>query len=338
VYHGEEKVNKVHHDKEESTQHDEEESAHHHEQELRKPYVVSEDIHILLEDWAKKTGFILPSREFFSQLRKEMKKHLSGIFGIDNVDTVSTDELARGIKKLLQKTELPAVSMDRVYHRTNPEIQITRAVDETLNDLGVAPRFGAPPLREQYTAIARKYRGKEIALIDDVLFSGKSLMSTIRSLEAEGIKVPVVIVGIAIGKGIKKVKEETNIEILTVRYYAEVIDEICERDFYPGVPLSGRTVVNMPIDVGVPYLYPFAINQNGESKLEEWASIPKEKQKDFSIFCLEQTIQLWEEIENLSGRIVKCNCLERVPLGLHRSPYYNSRLVDCLKTCLEKLR
>jgi hypothetical protein len=331
-------VSKLHHDKEESTQHDEEKSAHHYEQESRKPYVVSEDIHILLEEWAKKTGFISPSREFFNQLRKEMEKYLSRIFGVDNVDMVSADELARGIKKFLQKKGLPAISMDRVYYRTNPEIQITRAVDEALNDLGVAPRFGAPPLREQYTAIARKYKGKEIALIDDVLFSGKSLMSIIRSLEAEGIKVSVVIVGIAIGKGIKKVKEETTIEILTVRYYAEVIDEICERDFYPGVPLSGRTVINMPMDVGVPYLYPFAINQKGESKLEEWASIPKEKQKDFSIFGLEQAIRLWEEIESLSRRIVKCNYLERVPLGLHRSPYYNSRLVDCLKTWLEKLR
>lgn len=285
----------------------------------KNKYVISEDIHILLDKWAKNKGFTLPSKKFFKELRKEMQEYLEKIFGIGNIDMVSSRELKNGMKKLIKQTRLPAVSMDLVYIQTNPEIQVSRMIDEFLDDCSIGPRFNALSISEQLLKIKEKHN--EIVLVDDVVFSGEVITKIILSLKAINIKVPKIVAGIIIGQGAKKIKKETDVEILTNRYYKEVIDEICERDFYPGISLSGRLVVGSKIETGAPYLLPFG-------KPHEWASIPKEKEKEFSIFCLNQTIKLWEAIEKASNRIVRCCDLERIPLGIS---YGKKRFINELK-------
>lgn len=286
----------------------------------RKPYVISEDIHIFLKEWAAKSKFNLPSIRFFKKLRKEMRKYLSGIFYSDDVYMISVEELRDGIEKLIiGLRELPAVSMDKVYFRTKPEIQIARTVDKFLNDCGIGPRFGASSIRKQLLNIKKEY--KKIILVDDVLFSGKMVVEIIESFKGMGVDVPAVVIGITIGEGVRQVKKMTSSRVFSVRYYRKVIDEICERDFYPGVPLSGRLVVGSRIETGAPYLLPFG-------KPYEWASIPKEKEKEFSVFCLNQTIKLWEVIEKASGKIVRCCDLERIPIGISCT---NKRFVNELK-------
>lgn len=109
----------------------------------------------------------------------------------------------------------------------------------------------------------------------------------------------------------------------TVRYirrYEEVIDEVCERDFYPGVPFSGRLLVNHE-NVGVPYLLPFG-------HPGKWASIPDRWQVSFSGFCLQQTIRLFEEIERCSDRMVGCSELGRMVATLPRD---GTRFVEALR-------
>jgi len=290
--------------------------------EERKKYVVSEDIHILLGEWAIKKGFCLPSGDFFEQLRKELWKYLSEIFGIGNIDMVLAEELRDGMQKFIRQIDIPVISMDRVYIRTNPEIQIARVVDDFLNNCGTRPRFGTPSIQEQLARLKAKYC--KIALIDDVLFSGNVMAEIVSSLEKIGVAVPVVIVGIAIGEGVEKTQKQTESEVLSVKYYREVIDEICERDFYPGVPLSGRLVADEKTEIGSPYLHPFGKPCN-------WASIPRNKEKEFSVFCLQQAIRLWEEIESVSQKNVRCCDLERIPLG---SPCDKFRFVDYLKSLL----
>lgn len=287
-----------------------------------RKYVVSEDIHILLDEWAMKKGFCLPSRDFFKQLRKEMQRYLSRIFSAGNIDMVSAEELRNGMRKFIRQTENSVVSMDRVYVRTNPEIQIARMVDKSLNDCGTGPRFGAPSIQKQLVRVKEKY--SKILLVDDVLFSGNVMTEIISSLEKIGVATPVIVVGIAIGEGVERIQKCTSSEVLSVKYYREVIDEICERDFYPGVPLSGRLVADMKTEIGSPYFHPFGKSCN-------WASIPQDEEKEFSVFCLQQTIRLWKEIEKVSQKIVRCCDLERIPFG---SSYDKSRFVNYLGSLL----
>ena len=115
------------------------------------------------------------------------------------------------------------------------------------------------------------------------------------------------------GEGTEKLTD-AGYTVQCVRAYSEVIDEICERDFYPGVSLSGRLLVGNE-NIGLPYVLPFG-------NAEKWASIPTEWQEPFSQFCIQQTIRLFKAIEHCSGRIVRCCDLARkvifLPIGSTR--------------------
>lgn len=288
---------------------------------MKEKYVVSEDIRVLLAEWAAERDFALPPEEFFEQLRKEMKEFLEGIFEDARVDMISAAELSNGMQEFIDSIGLPAVSMDRAYIRTNPAIQITRIVDKSLNERDIGPRFGSPPIQQQLDTVKQSY--DEIVLVDDVIFSGEVIKKIILDLREIEVKVPTIVTGITIREGVETLRRaKINSKILTVRCYEEIIDEICERDFYPGVPLSGRLIAGMKIETGAPYLLPFG-------NPIKWASIPEEWAEEFSAFCLKQTFKLWEKIECLSDKTVSHWNLERIPFGFSRN---NSCLLDTLKS------
>lgn len=284
-----------------------------------KPYVISEDIKVLLAPWARKNGFVLPPDDFFLQLLEEERVYLCRIFGDESVEAVLSVDLERGIDRLIDQSKTAVISMSRTYKKASMHIHATRLVDANLDDCGLGPRFGMPEIKHQIARISQSH--KELVLVDDVLFSGRGMEELINLLNQNGVSVPCVVAGIAIGNGLERVLNNTKAEVAFVRFYEQVIDEVCERDFYPGVPLSGRTIQRATIESGAPYLFPFG-------KPCEWASIPSDKAASFSRFCLEQTVKLWEMIEAYSTKVVRCCDLERLPLGVS---YSDQRFVDRLK-------
>jgi hypothetical protein len=271
---------------------------------MNKPYVVSADIYLLLKEWAIQNGFILPTMEFFSELREEFSSFMGQVFS--NFELVSEDEISLGLADLVIKSGLPAISLDRVYFRSKLSFEIARLVDKSGQNRGLGHRAETPLLSEQVRRLQRS-GVREVVLVDDVIFFGDLLARIIHMFSRVGIRVPVICAGIGIAEGIKRING-TKRDVYCVRTYDEVIDEVCERDFYPGVPLSGRLLVGGD-NIGIPYLLPFG---NPES----WASIPTEHTKAFSKFCLHQTILLFEEIERCSGNTVLCQDLERKVVGL----------------------
>ena len=267
-------------------------------------YIVSEDISLLLKTWAEQNGYALPL-SLITFLRQKMKMELKRIFG-DVVEIVDENLLQQGLKSLCQQTDLPIVSLDRSYVRHQWQLNINRTVDTKLNDLGEKERFGHVALTDQIADL-KKSDLRQIALLDDVVFSGNGIIRLIDQLNQEGIEVKSVIAGIVIGEGNDRIAKR-EIPIWAVRHYAEVIDEVCERDFYPGVPFSGRSVHGQLHNVGAPYIHPFG-------KPAEWASIPENQTESFSKFCLAQAITLWQGIEKVSGRPVYCQDIDRLPIG-----------------------
>ncbi len=73
------------------------------------------------------------------------------------------------------------------------------------------------------------------------------------------------------------------------------MDQICERDFYFGIPGSGISLKKDTQVYKAPYFLPYG-------NPVERASIPEEYAKYFSDTCIKRSIKLWEEIENLSKR------------------------------------
>lgn len=73
----------------------------------------------------------------------------------------------------------------------------------------------------------------------------------------------------------------------------EVIDQICERDFYFGIAQSGISVRNNDGKVcKAPYFVPFG-------NPVERASIPKEQEIFFSEGCIKRSIALWESVKKM---------------------------------------
>lgn len=290
---------------------------------MEKLYIVSEDIYLLLRHWARQRDFVLPEEGFFRNLRSEFANFFQEIFL--NFEMVSEREMVAGIEMLIKKSKLIPISLDKSYYLAEYNFELTRFVDVDKNDVGTRERYGTPRIHIQLRKLEKELKGKEVIIVDDVIFSGDVVEQTINELSPLGIKVVAVCAGIGIEKGVDRLNS-AGYEVSCVRIYESVIDEVCERDFYPGVPLSGRSVVCKE-NVGVPYILPF-----GDP--EKWASIPKKWQKPLSEFCIKQTIKLFEAIEKESKRIIKCEDLDRKVLSL---PINEERYVDCLREIMKKI-
>lgn len=266
-----------------------------------KPYVVSGDLVLILQKWADIKGLALPNSEFFTQLRSEFNTYMRTLFPA--YEFVPEEELKNGIINIVNRRTMPTITLDSVYFRPEyaARLDITRYVDEDLNNKGLGRRPGSPSLFRQFRKL-REARVEEARLVDDVIFTGDQTERIVKVLSQCGIRVNSVCAGIAIQEGIRKLAN-LGIRVDAVRTYDEVIDEVCERDFYPGVSYSGRTQ-DFRINLGVPYILPFG-------KPSSWASIPEERQEDFSLFCMSQAEKLFRAIEQLSGTKIAASEIDR---------------------------
>lgn len=263
------------------------------------PYIVSADIKLLLERWAQERGFVLPRDEFFGNLRDEFSRVMRSIF--PNYEFVPENELVQGLNKLAQDSSYPVVSIDRAYCPTELTLDITRLC-QTVENGGttVGARHGKPGVDEQIARI--RQASNVITLLDDVVFEGQTVLRLIEVLGEKGVHVASVIAGIGIGEGVNCI-QETGVVVRCVRRYSSAIDEVCERDFYPGVPFSGRSLSG-DANVGISYLLP-------DGKPDKWASIPAEWCLPVSRACLKNTYSLFAQIGRVSERKVLISDLDR---------------------------
>ena len=277
-----------------------------------KPYVVSADSRGLLNQWAKKNRLTLPDDDYFEGMLRDLENALGQYFA--KVDIVPEDFLRQGLNGLIKNSPVPVVSLDRAY--INPKqnnligfLDATRTVDSNLNSTGLGSRALEISLERQIGQLASSQSGKAIALADDVIFEGKTMLQLAQKLRSKGIIVDTIYSGITIKEG-KELLEQNGVRVDSLLEYDQVIDEICERDFVVGSPYSGRSVVNgQGIIEGAPYLYPFG-------KPVEWASIPQEDAINFSLFALYQSLQLWTKTEQLSGQSIPTQQVAKPVFGL----------------------
>ena len=281
----------------------------------QRPYVVSADIKILLQQWTDQKGFKLPDEEFFRDMRSDFGVFMKQIF--PGFEMIPEEELSVGLNAIVKKNGLYPLSLDRVYYPSQLKLDIARQINEDGIDMGLGRRADSALLLNQF----RSLKGSgvdEVSLVDDVIFTGDLIARVGETLGRMGIKVKEIYAGIGIKEGIDLLQGQ-GYQVECVRTYDSVIDEICERDFYPGVPLSGR-LVDPENNVGAPYILPFG-------NPGKWASIPEEWQRPFSRFCIDQTRKLFEGIETSSNKPVRCSDLERKVVSL---PLDNTRFIDAL--------
>lgn len=266
-----------------------------------KPYVVSADIYLLLSKWAKQENFILPEKSYFEKIRREFSNRMLEIF--PDFEFVSEEELVYGLEAFSLQSDVPIVSLDKVYSKSELHLDITRTVDIDGNDLSIQGRYGAPSIDEQIGNI-KKAGFSKIALMDDVIFSGSLIERLIAEFGRLKVTVSAVYAGIGILEGVERI-QKAGPTVSAVRQYEKALDVICERDFYPGIPYCGRSIGGTD-NFCLPYLLPFA-----QKNLEKWSSIPQKHQESFSYFCIEQTIRMFGKIERCSNKAIMMEDLER---------------------------
>lgn len=267
------------------------------------PYIVSADIRLLLARWAEERGFVLPSDSFFDSLRADFNRMMRSVF--PNYEFVPEEELAQGLTEMAKASSHPVVSIDRAYCPTELTLDITRLCQTVENgSTTVGARHGKPTVEDQVERI--RQTSCVITLLDDVIFEGQTMLRLIDVLQENGVRVASVIAGIGIGEGVSRIQER-GIGVRCVRRYADAIDEVCERDFYPGVPFSGRSLAG-DANVGISYLLP-------DGKPEKWASIPKGWCLPVSSACLKNAFSLFAQIGIISGHKVLISDLDRQLYG-----------------------
>lgn len=241
---------------------------------MEKPYVVSAELDLWLPD---RDDII--SQDQLDPFRISLDDDLRSQG--KQTEWVESTVLRDGICKKLDNTSLPTLSLDDRY-ATNVDgvLGISRGVDENLDDVGYVPRVGYRSIEEQFESI--RCLGDEVVLVDDVLFSGEMAVWLTRQLDKLGIKVRGVICGIAIGESVQSMAA-IGVDVDAVKYYEDVEDEICERDFAI-VPGSGRRIASL----GKSALYFDPIY----GRPAQWASIEPASVAEFALNSYARNQQL----------------------------------------------
>jgi len=299
-----------------------------------RPYIITEDVEILMRKWTNQKSFCVPSHYFFESLQDRLTEYLKTIF--KNVVMIKAKDLNRQLKKrirLLRGTTI--VSIDQIYNSTKYHLESNRIADfNTSEIIGEAERPGCPSLSKQ---IKHLPKNKPLVLVDDGCFSGATLNRIYELLYKEGLAVSRIVVGILIDrKNNHLTKAHPDVPLEAIYEYDKAIDWVCERDFFIGIPLSGRTagykkngeIVPYNPEISLPYCLPFGDPVST-------ASIPAEKAIEFSGLIIKLSQKLWEGIEKLSGRDILCSDIPRLPKGIQRD---NQRFVNVLQKAFLNLQ
>jgi len=187
---------------------------------------------------------------------------------------------------------IPIVTLDKIYIKPDEEniyfLDCTR-----VNGTNEIISRKKESVDSQILNLSTKLKNKEIILADDVVFSGNVLKNIINRFDKVGIKVVGIITSISTSDAY--IYFNTNLKYGIKTNYLmneDVIDQICERDFYFGIAGSGIMIKENRKLYKAPYFKPYG-------NPYERASIPKEYEKSFSKSCIERSIYLWDEIDKL---------------------------------------
>lgn len=187
---------------------------------------------------------------------------------------------------------IPIVTLDKIYIKPDEEniyfLDCTR-----ISGTNEIVSRKSESLNLQFERLGKVLKNKKIILADDVVFSGSVLKNIINRFNNLGIETVEIIASICSNDAYNFFNNNLKYGI-RVNYLMsdDVIDQICERDFYFGIAGSGIMIKNNERLLKAPYFKPYG-NPN------ERASIPLEYEKFFSYGCLERSVYLWEEIDKI---------------------------------------
>ncbi len=167
----------------------------------------------------------------------------------------------------------------------------------------------------------------EIVLADDVVFSGSVLKTIIDAFKKCNINVIGIRSAISSRDGYDYFNSTLPLGLKCGYLMSkDVIDQICERDFYFGIAGSGISITRNNEIFKAPYFKPY-----GDPVSR--SSIPELEEQKFSLTCLRRSLELWQEIERLSKRKILISELPEKIVDTNE----NDRVVKTLKKGMNKI-
>lgn len=272
--------------------------------EIKKGIVFSEDILRILKgnnalDFNYvKNNIIIPNEGVIEEVRKDFYKRTSKYF---NGEVFIIPEVEM-LNDFCTRNDYPVVSLDKVYTQESDNVTFLNAtrVDKTTELVARGKDNETNSVDKQVERISKELKEKkqtQIYLADDVIYSGDGAKKIISIFKEKGIEVIGILCSVAASESYEYFNKILPKGIKCNFLLGEdVIDQICERDFYFGIVQSGIFVTGPDGKLyKSPYFKPFG------NPIER-ASIPKEYEIAFSKDCIDRSIAIWEEISKNSGR------------------------------------
>ena len=286
-----------------------------------------------------KHGLSIPSEEQIETVRKNFEKDVNRIFN-EEVTIFSEDEMEDLLYNSIDESEeFSIVSLDKIYFnkkRSNDFYLDCTRLEGSSKLVARNNPDSSNGVEKQIKRISKKVkaRGKnEIIIVDDVVFSGNVLRTLIEIFMENGVKVSGVRSAISTEESYNYFNRHLSKGLRCGCILGkDVIDQVCERDFYFGIAQSGISIKD---DSGKimksPYFKPFG------NPIQR-ASIPKEAEKFFSNGCIMRSMYIWKCIEensknkifikDLPEEIVNTNNKERVIDTLRKGLIYDEKITD----------
>lgn len=284
----------------------------------KKTYLLVLDLPEMMEAY-ERVGLEIPDISFFQGCQQRLIKKLWEIMPDYSLEMIEANKLTNKIVSLLHDLltvtpEAVVVStVGAVAAKTNGHcLQINRVIDPTGKTLGVGARPGNNSLLSQFDEIKERFAKKPVVLVEDGSFSGSTMKCMIEICSAMQIEIKCIAIGFLFSPAMEAILKvfPREKDILFWRK-GNFVDWMPDHDFFPFVPNSGKVIgfpyatklmnFNMPVYLhsGVSLCKPYVLPYGNPV---EWASIPEERAKEFSVFCLRETREIFHEMERLNRR------------------------------------
>lgn len=318
--------------------------------ESKKAYLLTSDLSEVSEAY-ERVGLQIPKSQFFQIVQQKLIKKLEESLPECQIEVIEFNSLTNKIAALLR--QLLIVTPEAKIISTVPSIaakldgyclQVNRIVDCQGKLLGIGPRPGHAMLHDQFSEIKSIVQQRSVILVEDGSFTGETMKRMIQICNSLGIRIEHVVAGFLFSDAKKNILQAfSNIKSIHSLRDNSFLDWMPDHDFFPFVPNAGRVVGHlyngnpMPIylynglSLTMPYVLPYG-------KPSEWASILADKQQTFSLFCIHQSLSLFEEMESINKTPITLECListhPRVSLAVTPNekgfPSIKTRIIEVL--------
>ena len=234
--------------------------------------------------------------------RQAITKYIGQIYPNDKVVWVSVDQvrnvILQGVSAIRNKLGyLPVVSLSSLYSPlAGGIIDCNRIVSTTGESLGLGNRAGSQPLAEQVSTFVSQYR-RDCIVTDDTLFHGETL-SCIRKA---GLRVRGLVVAFATHEAVEQAAKD-GIEVHVGQTLGPQVRDIMPiHDFLPPMPLCGKAIGSNNLSPltseGLSFSLPYVLPWISAEQLEAWASIPVTHAVPFSHMCLENSLEIFVQLQ-----------------------------------------